>query len=169
MGSEFGNSIYLDFQLAELQLLVTQSCTTLVIFSARSSGSWIPYCPSWQTTPNFTGRWILTSQVLPSCLVDETQLAPSRTVEFFRCHAKDLVVMTEVHPVHLAVGCHVTVWTVWTIHYLGNDVSLRSGFNGYTKIPIIHKICRKFTYLNLAWYSAFIRYYDPWWQHSRLQ
>jgi hypothetical protein len=36
MGSGFDNSIHLDFHLAELQLFVTQSCTTYtkdVIFS----------------------------------------------------------------------------------------------------------------------------------------
>jgi hypothetical protein len=57
MSSEFDNSIYLDFHLAELQLFVTQFCTTstkFVIFSVRYSGSWILFYSSWQTNPHFT-------------------------------------------------------------------------------------------------------------------
>jgi hypothetical protein len=73
MGSGFDNSIYLDFHLADVQLLVAESYVAKIKVSIFSAGI---------VSPGFFLAILCLSEVSQSWLLDESSLLTGRRIPF---------------------------------------------------------------------------------------
>jgi hypothetical protein len=130
VGIGFGNSIYLDFHLAELQLFVTpHELETLS-------------CVSRIPAPGFFFTGLSRRRVLTE-LAGESS-STGRTVDPPRCHANYPRRCDNrfAQPVTSIEHYHVTVST---IRYLGIDISLGSGFTYHNVLSHVCWVTRQIT------------------------